>query len=210
MSNFRARHIFFKIPGGYHDNEILLVFLRRHWFVMFVYAIFFVFLMVLPIAIYMLIPASLVGLFTGTVWEGVLVMFVGSYYLIMWLFFFAALVDYYLDVWIVTSERIIDIQQISLFRHIVAEQRIIRVQDVTSSVRGIFPTLLNYGNVNIQTAGEQERFIFEQVPNPERVKKIIFKAYEDAVGKFDSEARTLDNESRRDGAGPMFEERLHR
>lgn len=209
MSNFHARHIFFKIPGGYHDDEVLLAFLRRHWFVMFLNIVFFVFLMVLPVAIYSLIPAYFLGLMAGSAWEGVFVMFVGAYYMMMWLFFFASVVDYYLDVWIVTSERIIDIQQVSLFRHIVSEQRIIRVQDVTSSVQGIIPTFLNYGNVNIQTAGEVERFVFEQVPNPERVKKIIFKAYEEAVQKFEGEARTLDVESRRDGEGPMFERRLH-
>ena len=209
MRDFHAKHIFFKIPGGYHDDEILLAFLRRHWFVMFLNAVLFLFLMVLPIAIFYLIPTFLVGLLSDTAWEGVLVMFFGSYYLMMWLFFFASLVDYYLDVWIVTSERIIDIQQISLFRHVVAEQRIVRVQDVTSQVQGIIPTFLNYGNVNIQTAGEIERFVFEQVPNPERVKKLIFQAYEDAVGKFDSEARVLDTESRRDGEGPLFETRMH-
>jgi hypothetical protein len=205
----KKEHLF-KIPGGYHDDEIVLAFLRRHWFVMFLNAVLFLILMVLPIAIYSLIPAQLLGWIDGTPWEGLIVMFLGAYYLMMWLFFFAALVDYYLDVWIVTSERIIDIQQISLFRHVVAEQRIVRVQDVTSSVRGIVPTFMNYGNVNIQTAGEQERFVFEQVPNPGQVKRVIFQAYEDAVGKSGGEAHALDTESRRDGEGPLFEGRLHR
>lgn len=210
MGDFHAKHIFFKIPGGYHDDEILLAFLRRHWFVMFLNAILFFVLMALPIGIYALVPAQLLGWISGTPWEGIIIMFFGAYYLMMWLFFFASLVDYYLDVWIVTSERIIDIQQISLFRHVVAEQRIVRVQDVTSSVQGIIPTFLNYGNVNIQTAGEIERFVFEQVPNPEKVKKIIFQAYEDGVRKFDGEAQSLDVESRRDGEGPLFEGKLHR
>jgi len=203
------KHHSFKIPGGYHDGETVLAFLRRHWFVMFLNAVLFSVLMALPIAIYNLIPGQLLGWIDGTPWEGLIIMFLGAYFLMMWLFFFASLVDYYLDVWIVTSERIIDIQQISLFRHIVSEQRIVRVQDVTSSVRGIIPTFMNYGNVNIQTAGEQERFVFEQVPNPEKVKKIIFQAYEDAVGKSGGEAKTLDIESRRDGEGPMFENKLH-
>lgn len=209
MGDFNIKHVLFKIPGGYHDGEEVLAFLRRHWFVMFLNSVLFIILMALPIGIYALVPSQLLGWIQGTPWEGIIIMFFGAYYLMMWLFFFAALVDYYLDVWIVTSERIIDIQQISLFRHVVAEQRIVRVQDVTSSVRGILPTFLNYGNVNIQTAGEQERFVFEQVPNPERVKKIIFQAYEDAVSKSGGEARALDTESRRDGEGPMFEGRLH-
>jgi hypothetical protein len=199
----------FKVPGGFHENEEVLIFLRRHWFVMFLNALFFVFLMALPFIIFWLTPQGLVTYIAGTAWQGVLVMFFGSYYMLMWLFFFAALVDYYLDVWIVTSERIIDIQQISLFKHIVAEQRIVRVQDVTSSRQGIIPTFLNYGDVNIQTAGEMERFSFKQVPDPEGVKKIIFQAYEAAVENSGGEARTLDIESRRDGEGPMFEKKAH-
>lgn len=209
MNKIHPRNLFFKMPGGFHDDEVTLAFLRRHWFVMFINAFYFLVLMIIPIGIFKLIPAVFLTVLAGTAWEGVIIMFLGAYYLMMWLFFFASIVDYYLDVWIVTNERIVDIQQISLFRHIVAEQRIVRVQDVTSTVRGIIPTFLNYGNVNIQTAGEQERFIFEQVPNPEGVKKIIFQAYEDGVRKFDGEAQTLDTESRRDGEGPLFEGRLH-
>ena len=199
----------FKVPGGFHENEEVLIFLRRHWFVMFINALFFVFLMALPFVIFWLTPQALANYIAGTAWQGILIMFFGGYYMLMWLFFFAALVDYYLDVWIVTNERIIDIQQIALFRHVVAEQRIVRVQDVTSSVQGIIPTFLNFGDVNIQTAGEMERFSFQQVPNPEGVKKIIFQAYEEAVENSGGEVQNLDLESRRDGKGPMFDERMH-
>jgi len=187
----------------------VLIFLRRHWFVMFLNSLFFVFMIILPFIIFWLTPQSLANYIVGTAWQGILIMFFGGYYMLMWLFFFAALVDYYLDVWVVTNERIIDIQQISLFKHVVAEQRIVRVQDVTSSVQGILPTFLNYGDVNIQTAGEMERFSFQQVPDPEGVKKIIFQAYEEAVASSGGEARMLDVENRRDGAGPMFERRFH-
>jgi len=199
----------FKVPGGFHENEEVLIFLRRHWFVMFLNSLFFILLMALPFVIFWLTPQALADYIADTAWQGILVMFFGGYYMLMWLFFFASLVDYYLDVWIVTNERIIDIQQISLFKHVVAEQRIVRVQDVTSSVQGIIPTFLNYGNVNIQTAGEMERFSFQQVPDPEGVKKIIFRAYEDAIGGNGGETQALDIESRRDGTGPMFENRFH-
>jgi len=185
-----------KIPGGLHEGEEVLVFLRRHWFVMLLNGFLFLFLMLLPYIIYQLIPANFFALIDGTLWQGIMVMFLGVYYLSMWLFFFAALVDYYLDVWIVTNERIIDVQQVSLFRHVVAEQRIVRVQDVTSSVRGIFPTFLNFGDVNIQTAGEAPRFTFQQVPDPERVKNIILAAYEAAVGT--AEAENVASEERRE------------
>jgi len=41
-------------------------------------------------------------------------------------------------------------------------------------------TFLDYGNVHIQTAGERTRFIFKNVPQPERVKEQIIALIESA------------------------------
>ena len=42
----------------------------------------------------------------------------------------------------------------------------------------MFPTLLSYGNIFIQTAGEKERFDFEQVPHPDQIRDQIIKLAE--------------------------------
>jgi len=34
-------------------------------------------------------------------------------------------------------------------------------------------TMLNYGDIQIQTAAEITEFVFESVPNPEKVAKIL-------------------------------------
>ena len=95
-----------------------------------------------------------------------LMLLASAYYLNIWLFALAVFTDYYLDAWIVTNERVIDIQQTGLFARTMAELELQRIQDVTSDVKGILPSILGYGNVHIQTAGEKERFIFEQIPKP--------------------------------------------
>jgi hypothetical protein len=62
------------------------------------------------------------------------------------------------------------------------------VQDITSDIKGFFPTMLHYGDVYIQSAGEKERFIFEQVGQPDHVVRMILQmtnkktAPPDAVG----------------------------
>ncbi len=174
--------IIVRLPGQ-HDGETTLLFLRRHWFVFFLNALMFLVLTLLPLIIFAIVPEAVASLFKVGIWNGLLTMFMVTYYLLMWLFFFAALIDYYLDIWIVTDKCIIDIQQLGLFKHVVAEQKLIKIQDITTTVKGIFPTFLNYGDVNIQTAGEEERFVFQQVPNPEEVRKVIMKAYEEAIRK---------------------------
>ena len=86
----------------------------------------------------------------------------------------------HLDVWTVTTDRVINREQNGLFNRVVSEMDLYRIQDVTAEQKGFFPTILHYGNVYIQSAGVKERFIFEQVPSPYRVAKIIQKLDERA------------------------------
>jgi len=102
-------------------------------------------------------------------------LFVGIYYLSIWIFFFSQFTDYYLDINIVTNDRILDIEQKGLFGRSVAELDLTRVQDVHSEIKGIIPTLLNYGTVEVQTAANEENFTFSQISNPHKVRQRILE-----------------------------------
>lgn len=80
---------------------------------------------------------------------------------------------WYFNIFIVTNERIVDIDFINLLYKDVAEAQLSRVQDISYNQRGIFATMFNYGNVTIQTAGELPNFTFEIVPKPSDVVDII-------------------------------------
>ncbi len=95
--------------------------------------------------------------------------------LFAWLFFFLSITDFVLDVWYITNKRIIDIQQEGFFSKKVAEQYLNRIQDVTSETVGVMPTIFKYGNVRVQTAGEQEHFLFEDVSEPDVVRQTIME-----------------------------------
>jgi hypothetical protein len=73
----------------------------------------------------------------------------------------------------VTDRRIVNIEQKGFFSRVVSELELENIQDITTDVRGIIPTFLNYGNLHVQTAAEQERFIFRNIPDPYDVKDII-------------------------------------
>ncbi len=104
---------------------------------------------------------------------------IGSvFFLFAWLFLFQYFLDYYLDTWIVTTKRILNIEQAGLFHRTMSELRLYRVQDVTASVNGFWGTIFNYGNVEIQTAGEKLRFLFEQVRKPSEISKHILELSE--------------------------------
>ncbi len=108
-----------------------------------------------------------------------LIIGVGSIVLLfMWLFLFQLFLDYYLDIWVVTNHRIVNITQSGLFHRKVAELRLYRIQDASASIGGFLHTLLNFGTVEIQTAGEQSHFVFHDIPDPQEVTKTILQLVE--------------------------------
>lgn len=96
-----------------------------------------------------------------------------TFALFLWIYIFIIWLDYYFDTWIITSERVINIEQKGLFLRQVSELKYSKVQDVTTNVSGFFATLLNFGDVHVQTAAEEERFRFRQIPDPYEIKSLI-------------------------------------
>lgn len=89
--------------------------------------------------------------------------------------------NYYLSLQIITSERIIDIDQTNLFRREVSSTTIDKIEDVTHKKTGILNLLFNYGDVIIQTAGRSgseagdgvNGFVFNNVPSPSEIAHLI-------------------------------------
>ena len=103
-----------------------------------------------------------------------IVLFAQNFFLLaIWLYGFMLWIDYFFDIWIITSERIINIEQKGMFARKASELRFQKIQDITTEVSGFMPTIFNYGDVRIQTAGENEEFIFRTIPDPYNIKNII-------------------------------------
>lgn len=132
-------------------------------------------LLAVEFGLYFLLKNLFPGLFTKNISLGILILAATIYTLSVWLFFYTAFVNYFLDMWIVTNDRIVDIHQQGLFSRIVAELDLFRVQDVTSECHGLFATMFDYGKVFIQTAGEKERFVFYNVPEPHKIREAIIR-----------------------------------
>lgn len=110
--------------------------------------------------------------------------------IIFWQMAFVIFANYYLDCWIVTNERTIHTELKSLFNRMLSSVPHSRIQDITVNVSGIIPTILKYGDLQIQTAGKFHEFIFRQIPEPYKTKEIIFKAQKEYFkkrGRFNEE-----------------------
>lgn len=168
-------------------GEIVFLLIRKHWFN---YIIFFL------LDFLMLIPIVLLGLFltsnanyldVGLV--NLLILAVTVFVLFMLAAQLYGFVDYYLDVYIVTDQRIVDISQDGFFKRQISELHLHQVQDVNASVNGFWSTILHFGDVNIQTAAERENFVFKSIPQPYNIAKQILDLHEDHIEKLSKTAK---------------------
>jgi uncharacterized membrane protein YdbT with pleckstrin-like domain len=95
------------------------------------------------------------------------------WYLVSFAFALEKFLAWYFDVVIITDKRVIDIDFGNLLVKKFSEARLIMIQDITSKVSGFFQTIFNYGKVKVQTAGETPEIIFENIPNPEKIIRIL-------------------------------------
>ncbi len=156
---------------GQEGDETILRVVRRHWFNIFVQYI--------PVLVVVFFMGAAIGIFPGIFpdfWQrsGTLFWFSETMLaMVIWVWSALIFVDYYLDVWIITDRRVVNVEQKGLFVRQVSELRYQKIQDVTTEVDGFFPTLLNYGEVFVQTAGEKPRFLFHNVPEPYQIKGML-------------------------------------
>lgn len=148
------------------DKENILLVLRPHWFTNVHWIVITIIAFIAPTFI-SLIPNLLSSL--GKYY----LVFILAWYLITFIYAFEKFLSWYFNVFIVTDERLVDIDFNNLLVKKFSECGLEMVQDTTSHVIGFFPTMLNYGNVLVQTAAEIPEIIFENVPNPEKVIKLI-------------------------------------
>lgn len=70
------------------------------------------------------------------------------------------------DLWFITTQRVVDSSRRHWFHHRMASTGLLDVEDITIERSGILQTIFNYGNVRLQTAGEQPNFILSGIPRP--------------------------------------------
>ncbi len=159
------------------EGEEVVQVIHRHWFNIlsrFLLILLFSFLLIGSLIVFLLLFPDI---FSAGGKEFFIFM-ENTFFIFVWLFGFLTWIDYYFDIWIITNQRIVNIEQKGLFDRHISELNFSRIQDVTTTVEGIIPTVLNFGDVFVQTASEQERFLFRMVPDPYKIKDTIMKISE--------------------------------
>ncbi|MEA3248863.1 MAG: PH domain-containing protein [Patescibacteria group bacterium] len=81
--------------------------------------------------------------------------------------------EWYWNAFVITTRRVIDIDQKGFFHRTVSEAPYEKVQDVSFSISGMAGTVLRYGTIVLQTAGAQINLELTRVRNPKEVHHLI-------------------------------------
>jgi uncharacterized membrane protein YdbT with pleckstrin-like domain len=150
---------------------------RQHWIVLLLKLLPFALLAIAPFVILPLVNyvATLGGKTPSTELSDPFRFFVGLWWLFLWMAAFQIITRYFLSSWVITSHRIVDIYQKGFFRRKVSSFLLVRVQDVTTEVQGVFATLFGFGAINVETAGSHEKFYMKGIHYPENVRDLIMR-----------------------------------
>lgn len=155
--------------------EKIIYRIRRHPITFIPIVASFLVLLLVPVALYYVVAGIFPQLLTGARAYPLMVLLASAYMLTMYLLFYVRFLDYYLDLWIVTNDRIVDIEQHNLFSRSVTELDLFRIQDVTVEIHGIFATVFNYGNVLVKTASSNTHIVFYNVSMPNKIREELIR-----------------------------------
>lgn len=153
-----------------HAGEVVILLLRPHIITIIPRFLFGLLLFLVP-ALFMLIPFDII--FPDFPSQRYLVVLSWLWYLFTFAYVFEQFLSWYFNVYLVTNERVVDIDFRGLLSSDISEAPLDKIEDVTSRVIGFFPLLFRYGDVVIQTAAEVGQFEFERVPDPDHVVREI-------------------------------------
>lgn len=97
------------------------------------------------------------------------------------------------DLYVLTNQRLVDVDQKKLFHRAVAEAPLANIQDVSFEQRGIVQTLLNYGTVIVQTASVSTRIDMVGLTDPQAVQQAILRTV--AAAKKPSQRASVADEN---------------
>lgn len=153
------------------EEETVELFLRQHFVVNIPWILVTILLLIAPSIITPFLLQAISSSFVIPVGYWI----VGSafWYVATFGFTLANFLFWYFNIYIVTNERVVDIDFYYLLFKRISEAELSKIQDISYSSGGFAATIFDYGNVVIETAGEAPNLEFEKVPHPQKVVETI-------------------------------------
>ncbi|MBI2610992.1 PH domain-containing protein [Candidatus Kaiserbacteria bacterium] len=99
--------------------------------------------------------------------------------LLIWFVLFVLWTNDYLDFWIITNRRIVNIDQVNLFRRTMTTWQFENIQEITTETQNPLQSFLNYGLVRFISAGPSgAETRMESIPHPDEISALMLKQME--------------------------------
>lgn len=148
------------------DEEEVVLFLRQHPIVNVPWVMIAILFLALPSVFGFFPPfANLPASYQFVVTLG--------WYLFAFGYSLAKFMGWFFNIYIVTDERIVDVDFVNIFFRKISTAKIEEIQDVNIQSSGAMETFFGYGSLFIQTAAEVSQFEFSAIPAPDKVGKIL-------------------------------------
>lgn len=161
------------------ENEQIILMARRHWFFVAIAMLKPIILAILP----WLAALALAFLNLSPDNEQAATLLFWYFAWLFWSLCFCwgvlIWVDWYLDLWVLTNQKIIDIQQTGLFQRLVMTYSINNIQGVTIKTGGLLATFFKYGDAEVKIAGQANAVVFREIPNATLVQDKILQAHQE-------------------------------
>jgi uncharacterized membrane protein YdbT with pleckstrin-like domain len=89
--------------------------------------------------------------------------------------------------WIVTSDSITQISQVTLFNKQTSQLSLANLEDVTFEQGSFIQMMFGFGTLKVETAGERSKFSFPYCPRPAQYAREIIQAHEDFIRQHPEE-----------------------
>lgn len=163
----------------FEKDEKIIKTIRRHFLIMIPTTVGLVFLAIMPMLLFLMLSLDISFIDPNlkfsleekiSEWK---IFGYSLWLLLLWVIFFMEWTDYYLDAWVITDKRIIDIEQKGFFHREVTSFEFTQIQDITVETRGVLCAILKFGTLHIQTAGHNRNIIINDALYPEDARSLI-------------------------------------
>lgn len=91
-------------------------------------------------------------------------------------------VVWYYKIFIITNQRVIDIDQQRIFYREVSDIPLIKIQDVFYRIKGIIQTMTRTGNIEIMFNDNKTKIEIKNIPQPQKIQQLIIQLKNDFRG----------------------------
>lgn len=148
-------------------EEQLILLMRRHPVTNVKWLATALILALLPVGVWQL------GLFADWLSDGLKLAIILVWELLVLGFALEEFLRWFFNIYIVTDQRVVDIDFPNLLHREMNDADLLKIQDVTVRSTGMASAIFNFGNIYIQTASEKQVLEFLAVANADKVASVI-------------------------------------